>query len=149
MSDSHSSRLMISVSGIRGVVGQSLTPAHALEFVQAYAAYLWDKGLAHGRTQPLVLLARDTRTSGDMMRHAAMAALIGSGVRVIDLGISKMALIGAVATSTVDRDEGPEATEMMPLSKAPATSYCRLVLMSSIQAPVPTSTGTKSAMGTS
>lgn len=78
---------MISVSGIRGVVGQSLTPTHALEFVQAYAAYLWDNGAGHDRAQPLVLLARDTRTSGDMMRHAAMAALIGSGCRVIDLGI--------------------------------------------------------------
>lgn len=87
MSNSHSSRLMISVSGIRGVVGQSLTPAHALEFVQAYAAYLWDKGPSQGREQPLVLLARDTRTSGEMMRHAALSALIGSGCRVIELGI--------------------------------------------------------------
>jgi phosphomannomutase len=85
--NSHSSRLMISVSGIRGVVGQSLTPAHALEFVGAYAAYLWDKGPSNHREQPLVLLARDTRTSGEMMRYAALAALIGSGCRVIDLGI--------------------------------------------------------------
>ncbi len=87
MSNSHSSRLMISVSGIRGVVGQSLTPAHALEFVGAYAAYLWDQELQIHHEQPLVLLARDTRTSGEMMRHAALAALIGSGCRVIDLGI--------------------------------------------------------------
>jgi phosphomannomutase len=87
MSDSQNSRLMISVSGIRGVVGQSLTAAHALEFVSAYAAYLWDKGAGQGRQQPLVLLARDTRTSGEMMRHAALAALIGSGCRVIELGI--------------------------------------------------------------
>jgi len=74
---------MIGVSGIRGVVGSTLSPATALEFVQAFAAFLKEQGTE----KPLVLLARDTRPTGDMMRHAVLAALVGSGCRVKDLGI--------------------------------------------------------------
>lgn len=80
---SHSSALMIGVSGIRGVIGTALSPGHALDFVQSYAAFLKEGGAE----KPLVLLARDTRPSGQMMRHAILAGLIGSGCRVLDLGI--------------------------------------------------------------
>lgn len=83
MSENHSSALMIGVSGIRGVVGSALSPGNALEFVQAYATWL----KRQGNSQPLVLLARDTRPSGEMMRHAVLAGLIGAGCRVVDLGI--------------------------------------------------------------
>jgi phosphomannomutase len=74
---------MISVSGIRGVIGHALSPGNALDFVQSYAAFLKNQG----KEKPLVLLARDTRPSGEMMRHAVLAGLIGSGCRVLDLGI--------------------------------------------------------------
>lgn len=83
MSHSHSSRLMIGVSGIRGVIGEALSPGNALEFVQAFATWLKNQG----HEKPLVLLARDTRPSGEMMRHAVLAGLIGAGCRVVDLGI--------------------------------------------------------------
>jgi phosphomannomutase len=73
---------MISVSGIRGVIGHALSPGNALDFVQSYAALLKKTSV-----KPLVLLARDTRPSGEMMRHAVLAGLIGSGCRVLDLGI--------------------------------------------------------------
>ncbi len=78
----HPTQLMVSVSGIRGVVGDSLTPHVALDFVQSYATYL-----KQTTEKPLVLLARDTRPTGEMMRHAALAALLASGVRVLDLGV--------------------------------------------------------------
>ena len=73
---------MISVSGIRGVIGSAFTPGMALDFVQAYAAYL-----KKTNPKPLILLARDTRPSGDMMRHAVLAGLMASGARVLDLGV--------------------------------------------------------------
>jgi len=87
---------MVSVSGIRGVVGGALTPQVALDFVQAYAAYLRTSpppqpSPASGRGgsigEPLVLLARDTRPTGEMMRHAALAGLLAGGARVLDLGV--------------------------------------------------------------
>jgi phosphomannomutase len=79
---------MIGVSGIRGVIGTGFSPGMALDFVQAYAA--WLKGNPKPETRnpkPKVLLARDTRPSGEMMKHAVLAGLIGSGCEIIDLGI--------------------------------------------------------------
>jgi len=81
--ESHSTELMIGVSGIRGVVGSALTPGIALDFVQAYAGWL----KAQGSAAPTVLLASDTRPTGEMMRHAVLAGLMAAGCRVIDLGI--------------------------------------------------------------
>jgi phosphomannomutase len=73
---------MIGVSGIRGVIGTGFSPGMALDFVQAYAAWLKQKN-----EKPRVLLARDTRPSGEMIKHAVLAGLIGSGCEIIDLGI--------------------------------------------------------------
>lgn len=72
---------MVSVSGMRGIVGTDLTP----ELISRHAAALgaWAKG--NGR--PLVVLGRDARTSGPMYSHAAVAGLMSVGVDVIDLGI--------------------------------------------------------------
>jgi len=76
-----SNTLMISVSGIRGIVGRDLTP----ELVARYAGALgaW----ASGRGRPIVVLGRDARTSGPMFAKAAIAGLQSVGVDVVDLGI--------------------------------------------------------------
>lgn len=71
--------LMISISGIRGVVGEGLTPAVALEIAQAFGTLC--------QAGPIVV-GRDTRISGQMMHHAVVAGLIAVGNRVIDLGIA-------------------------------------------------------------
>lgn len=83
MSSSHSSQLMVSVSGIRGVVGEALKPEVALQFVQAYAHYLVQKGIS----RPKVLVARDTRPTGEALHHVVKGALLTSGCDVIDLDI--------------------------------------------------------------
>ncbi|MGH7589921.1 MAG: phosphoglucosamine mutase, partial [Gemmatimonadales bacterium] len=72
---------MISVSGMRGIVGTDLTP----ELIARHAAALgaWAKG--SGR--PLVVLGRDSRTSGAMFARAAAAGIMSAGADVIDLGI--------------------------------------------------------------
>ena len=76
-----SNTLMISVSGIRGIVGRDLTP----ELVARYAGALgaWASGLG----RPLVVLGRDARTSGPMFAKAAIAGMQSVGVDVVDLGI--------------------------------------------------------------
>ena len=86
---SASSGLMKGVSGIRGVIGDGFTPEMAMKFVQAYALYLQKQISQSGsaRHKPRVLLARDTRPTGEMMKHAVLAGLLGSGCEVIDLGI--------------------------------------------------------------
>lgn len=76
-----SDTLMISVSGMRGIVGKDLTP----ELVARHAAALgaW----ARGRGKPVVVLGRDARTSGSMFARAATAGLMSVGADVIDVGI--------------------------------------------------------------
>jgi phosphomannomutase len=70
--------LKISVSGVRGVVGDSLTPAMVTRFAQAFGTYV-----GRGR----VVIGRDPRTSGEMMRQAVVAGLVSAGCRVSDLGL--------------------------------------------------------------
>ena len=76
-----SNTLMISVSGMRGIVGTDLTP----ELVARHAAALGAWAAAAGN--PLVVLGRDSRTSGAMFAHAAISGLMSVGCDVIDLGI--------------------------------------------------------------
>lgn len=70
--------LKIGVSGIRGVVGEFLTPALACAFGRAFGAYV-------GRGT--VMVGRDTRRSGPMLQHAVQCGLLASGCEVVDLGV--------------------------------------------------------------
>ena len=70
--------LKIGVSGIRGVVGEFLTPALACQFAQAFGTYV-----GAGR----VVVGRDTRASGPMLQHAVICGLLASGCEVVELGV--------------------------------------------------------------
>jgi phosphomannomutase len=70
--------LRIGVSGIRGVVGEFLTPSLACSFAQAFATYV-----GGGR----VVLGRDTRASGEMLTHAVACGLLAAGCEVVEIGI--------------------------------------------------------------
>lgn len=70
--------LKIGISGVRGIVGETFTPELAVEFAQAFGSYF-----EGGR----ILICRDTRPSGPMVRAAVTAGLLASGCEVIDLGI--------------------------------------------------------------
>ncbi len=76
--------LIISVAGLRGVVGKSLTPEVAIRYTTAFA-----QGLPAGP----VLIGRDGRESGPMLAAAISAGLADLGRDVIDAGV--------VATPTV------------------------------------------------
>ncbi|MFL6334394.1 MAG: phosphoglucosamine mutase [Pyrinomonadaceae bacterium] len=70
--------LKIGITGVRGVVGETLTPELAVAFAQAFGTYL-DGGR--------ILVCRDTRPSGPMVRAAVLGGLLASGCEVVDLGI--------------------------------------------------------------
>ncbi len=72
--------LIISVSGIRGIVGQDLTVADAMRFGMLF-------GQALGNDDKPVILAGDSRISGDALRSAVSAGLMAVGRDVIDLGV--------------------------------------------------------------
>jgi phosphomannomutase len=73
------SQLMVSISGIRGIVGEGLTPEVVLSFAQAFGTY------CHGGK---VVLGRDSRVSGPMLQHLVTAGLLATGCEVVDLGIA-------------------------------------------------------------
>lgn len=70
--------LKIGVSGIRGVVGEFLTPSLAAAFAQAFGSYV-----GGGR----VVVGRDTRASGPMLQHAVHCGLLAAGCDVVDVGV--------------------------------------------------------------
>lgn len=70
--------LKIGITGVRGIVGETFTPELAVEFAESFGTYL-DRGR--------ILVCRDTRPSGPMIRSAVLAGLLAAGCEVVDLGI--------------------------------------------------------------
>src|SRR5215472_5230058 len=78
--------LRISQVGLRGVVGAGgLTAAHVLDFASAFGTFL-----EPGRC---VIVGRDPRASGAMVREGVVAALLACGKDVMDLGIAPTPVI--------------------------------------------------------
>jgi len=77
--------LIISISGVRGVIGESLGPREAVEFAQAYGTFL--RRSAAPEKTPQVVLGRDSRPSGAMMAGAVAAGLMAVGCEPVQLGI--------------------------------------------------------------
>lgn len=75
---SEATELIVSVSGIRGVVGKGLVPEVATRFAAALGTFV--EGAP-------VVLSRDGRPSGAVLRHAVLAGLISAGCTVHDLDI--------------------------------------------------------------
>ncbi len=76
---------MISVSGVRGIIGATLTPQVAVEFGQAFGHFLRTQN--PGRKSK-VAIGRDTRPSGPMVFGAVSAGLMSVGVDVIDVDVA-------------------------------------------------------------
>jgi len=76
---------IISVSGLRGIIGESLTPEIAIRYVTAFAATS-----AGGR----ILIGRDGRSSGAMLADAVRAGLQAVGCSTIEGGILATPTVG-------------------------------------------------------
>ena len=77
--------LIVSVSGIRGIIGESLTPAAALAFAQALGGHT-----GGGK----MIVSRDGRPSGIMLGHAVLAGLTAAGCEVGDIGVASTPTVG-------------------------------------------------------
>jgi phosphomannomutase len=77
--------LIVSVSGIRGIIGPGLTPEVATTFAAALGTYV--------QGGPVVL-SRDGRPSGLLLRHAVLAGLLSAGCDVHDLGVASTPTFG-------------------------------------------------------
>lgn len=81
------SQLIISVSGLRGIVGPDLNPLVAIRYVSAFAA-----GLPPG---PIVL-TRDGRGTGRMLADAVRAGLTALGREVLDADVAATPTTGVL-----------------------------------------------------
>ena len=72
------SRLMVSVSGVRGEVGSTLTPQVIEKYTLAFGTFL---------NGGVVIVGRDSRVSGPFVANIVKGCLMATGCRVIDIGI--------------------------------------------------------------
>ena len=79
--------LIISVSGIRGIYGESLCEKDAIEFGCAFGVWCQEED---------VVIGTDTRASRDSLKFSFSAGVMSTGKNVIDLGIVPTPLIGFV-----------------------------------------------------
>ena len=83
--------LMLSVSGLRGFVGKTITAEVAALYGSAFGSHL-----RATRERPKVVLARDSRPSGEAFLSAVAAGLASTGCDVIDLGIAMTPTAGVM-----------------------------------------------------
>src|SRR5687768_6687775 len=74
--------LMVSVSGIRGKVGEALTPEIVASYAAAFGAW------ALKQNDRPVVIGRDSRVSGPMFHRVAIGALQSVGAAIIDIGLT-------------------------------------------------------------
>ena len=83
--------LIISVSGMRGLVGRNLTASDAAEYGIVFGSFLQS---AHPGKRLTVCIGMDSRPSGPMLKSAVTAGLADAGVDVIDLGLVTTPCVG-------------------------------------------------------
>ena len=72
------SKLMVSVSGVRGIYGDTLTPDLALRYAAHFGIY---------SQRGKIIVGRDSRTTGPAMFNAIVSGLLSVGCDVVDIGI--------------------------------------------------------------
>lgn len=81
--------LIKSISGIRGTiggqVGDALTPLDVVKFTSAYATLIRQQAKSKSNT---IVVGRDARISGEMVRSLVAGTLMGMGWDVVDLGLA-------------------------------------------------------------
>ena len=81
--------LIKSISGIRGTIGghtgDTLNPLDIVKFTTAYAQFI---GGHNSGKKPLIVVGRDGRISGMMVRNVVVGTLMGMGYDVIDIGFA-------------------------------------------------------------
>lgn len=75
--------LMVSVSGVRGRVGEALTPEIACQFAAAFGAFSIRRSASK-----VIIVGRDSRVSGPMFHRAVVSALQSVGADVLDIGMA-------------------------------------------------------------
>jgi phosphomannomutase len=132
--------LIISVSGMRGVIGENLTPVIAAQYGCAFGTFLRDVAAADGR-RLRICIGRDSRVSGPMLASAMTAGLCSVGVDVIDLGLVTTPCVGVML-----RELGCDGGIVITASHNPLPyNGIKLLLGNGMAPPAPTAARIKQA----
>lgn len=99
--------------GVRGIANQELTPELAFRLGRA-GGYVLTEHATDTKAQPQVLVAHDTRISGQMLEEALVAGLLSVGIEVLRLGV-----ITTPAVAYLVRNQGADAGVMLTASHNP------------------------------
>lgn len=81
--------LIKSISGIRGTIGGSpgngLTPVDIVRYTSAFATWVRNR---NEQKRITIIIGRDARISGEMLKNLVVGTLQGMGIDIIDLGLS-------------------------------------------------------------
>ena len=81
--------LIKSISGIRGTIGgrsgDTLNPLDIVKFTSAYATFIRRSGKSQSNT---IVVGRDARISGEMVKNVVCGTLMGTGYDVINIGLA-------------------------------------------------------------
>ena len=101
--------LIKSISGIRGTIGgttnENLTPLDIVKFTAAYGTWLLQQNTNKTQTNKKVVVGRDGRISGSMVKNIVIATLNGLGIDVIDTDLSTTPTV-EMAVSFLKADGG-------------------------------------------
>ncbi|MBA3656195.1 MAG: phosphoglucosamine mutase [Gemmatimonadaceae bacterium] len=81
-------KLMVSVSGVRGRVGDGLTPEIIAQFASGFGAWALQQARADGKETARLVVGRDSRVSGQLFQRVVLSALESVGCDVIDVGMA-------------------------------------------------------------
>ncbi|NNJ24881.1 phosphoglucosamine mutase [Alienimonas chondri] len=87
---------ILSVSGLRGVVGDGLDADFLTRFGQAVGTLAMREPVRDGVNRGLVVLTRDGRPTGSMVRHCVVGGLLAAGCRVLDGGVAMTPTCGVL-----------------------------------------------------
>lgn len=87
---------IVSISGIRGIFGESLVPENIVKYTKAFADYT-------GRKR--IVIGRDGRLNGDIIEKIVESVLLFSGCEVINLGVAPTPTI-SLAVETLKASGG-------------------------------------------
>ena len=88
--------LMVGVSGLRGIVGESLTPEVVVRFAGAFAAWVMETSVGPHGEPATVFVGRDGRAGGEAIQSLIIGTLLSAGCNVLDLGVVMTPTVGAI-----------------------------------------------------
>lgn len=89
-----------SISGIRGTIGgqpgENLTPLDILKFSSAYGLFIKQR---YPDLKPKIVIGRDARISGEMVKNIIVGSLTGLGINVVDMSLASTPSVEMAVTS--------------------------------------------------